>query len=282
MNFIKIDMTKGSVTVDPFPRSGPLDAMLGGRAVIDRYLTEHVSPRVHPLSSRSPFVVAPGFLAGSTAPSANRLSVGGKSPLTGGIKEANVGGTAGSKIGRLGIQAIVVEGKAAEWQLLKLDQKGLSLEPADFVVGLDNYAACERLRERYGKKIGVLIIGPAGEGLSANSTVAATDPEGRPSRHAARGGVGAIMGAKRLKAMVIDDEGTSLRKAVDDKAFRAAVKSAIETMKSGGPYGEILRSSGTPWFVDLDNSRGSLQTHNYRLGSFDKVSEINASKFIEL
>jgi aldehyde:ferredoxin oxidoreductase len=181
-----------------------------------------------------------------------------------------VGGTAGSKLGRLGIQGLVVEGRAPEWRLLKLDQKGIRLEPADFVMGLDNYEACERLRERYGKKIGVLIIGPAGERLSANSTVAATDPEGRPSRHAARGGVGAIMGAKRLKAIVIDDEGAS------------RLKTTIETMRSGGPYMEILRSSGTPWFVDLDNSRGSLQTHNYRLGSFDRVKDINATRFIEL
>ncbi|MGD0656725.1 MAG: aldehyde ferredoxin oxidoreductase C-terminal domain-containing protein [Syntrophorhabdales bacterium] len=282
MNIVKVDMTEGIVSKAPFPRPGRLDHMLGGRAVIDRYLTDHVSPRVHPLSERSPFIVAPGFLAGSSAPSANRLSVGGKSPLTGGIKEANVGGTAGSKLGRLAIQAIVVEGRASRWQLLKLDNAGIGLEPADFVMGLDNYEACERLRERYGKKIGVLIIGPAGERLSANSTVAATDPEGRPSRHAARGGVGAVMGAKRLKGIVIDDAGTTLRRAVDEKAFRAAVKTTIETMRAGGPYGEILRASGTPWFVDLDNARGSLQTHNYRLGSFDKVKDINASKFIEL
>jgi len=282
MNIVNIDMTTGTVTVAPFPRSKPSDELLGGRAVIDRYLTDHVPPRIHPLSSGSPFIVAPGFLAGSIAPSANRLSVGGKSPLTGGIKEANVGGTAGSKLGRLALQAIVVEGKASAWQLLLIDQKGIRLEHADFVMGLDNYEACERLHERYGKEVGILLIGPAGERLSANSTVAATDPEGRPSRHAARGGVGAIMGSKHLKGIVIDDTGTSRRKAADEKAFRAAVKTAIETMKAGGPYGEILRSSGTPWFVDLDNARGSLQTHNYRLGSFDQVANINASKLIEL
>lgn len=99
------------------------------------------------------------------------------------------------------------EGRAQEWQLLRIDGKGIRLESAVSFTSLDNYEVCELLRGRYGKDVGILLIGPAGERLSANSTVAAPDPEGRPSRHAARGGVVAIMGAKRLKAIVIDDEG---------------------------------------------------------------------------
>jgi aldehyde:ferredoxin oxidoreductase len=278
MNIVKLNMTRGEVAVEPFVPAKPL----GGRAIIDWYMTEHVSPRVHPLSEESPFIVAPGLLAGSTAPSSGRLSIGGKSPLTGGIKEANVGGTAAHKLGRLGVQAIVVVGKAKDWQILRLNSQGVSLEAADDIIGLDNYEACERLRQRYGEKIGILIIGAAGERLYANSTVAATDPEGRPCRHAARGGVGAIMGAKRLKAIVIDDTGTSVRKAADPQGFTAAVKTTVETMENAGPYGEVLRTNGTPFFVDVDNARGSLQTHNYRLGSFDKVKSINAARLNDL
>ncbi len=259
----------------------PSDRLLGGRAVIDWYMTEYVSPTVHPLASANPFIVAPGLLAGTTAPSSGRLSVGGKSPLTGGIKEANVGGTAGQKLARLAIQGIVVEGRAEEWKVVKIDTKGASLEPAGDVVGLRNYEACERLRERYGQNVAIVITGPAGERRYCNATIAGTDQEGRPCRHAARGGLGTVMGSKRLKAIVIDDTGTAMRKAKDEDGFRKAVKGAINAMQAA-PYGGMLRAASTAFFVNGDNNRGSLQTNNYRLGAFDKVKGINAERFIEL
>jgi len=277
VNLIKVDMTHRRITAEPFSQN----KLIGGRATIDDWMTRYVSPSVHPLSGGNPFIVAVGLLAGTSAPSSGRLSIGGKSPLTGGIKEANVGGTAGQKLGRLGIQTIVVEGKSKDWQILKLDSSGVLLEKAGDIVGLDNYDACERLRQRYGNGIGIIIAGRAGEMRLANSTVAVTDGEGRPCRHAARGGVGAIMGAKSLKAIVIDDQGKSLRKAHDPKAFGAAVKAAIEAINSG-PYGELLRAMGTPGMIDIDNNRGSLPTHNHRQGSFEKVQNINANRIIEL
>lgn len=277
MNFIKIHMTNGTIATEPFPQ----DKLLGGRAIIDTWMTRHVSPAVHPLSEGNVLIIAPGLLDGTSAPSSGRLSIGGKSPLTGGIKEANVGGTAGHKLARLGVQAIMVEGRARDWQILRLDSKGAILETAGDIIGLDNYTACERLRQRYGEKISIIITGPAGEMKYGNSTIAVTDVEGRPCRHAARGGVGAIMGAKSLKAIVIDDTGTSLRKAFDKEAFNAAVKAAIGVIKSG-PYGELLHHSGTPGMIDIDNARGSLPTHNHRLGAFEKFQNISANRLIEL
>jgi len=277
MNLIRAQLTQGRITTEPFPESKPI----GGRALIDYWMTEHGSPTVHPLSEGNVLIIAPGLLAGTSAPSSGRLSVGGKSPLTGGIKEANVGGTAGHKLARLGIQALIVEGKAEEWQILKLNAGSVALETAGDIIGLDNYVACERLRERYGDKISIMIIGPAGERRLANSTVAVTDVEGRPCRHAARGGVGAIMGAKSLKAIVIDDTGTPSRKAVDSGAFTAAVKSAVEAIQSG-PYGTLLHHSGTAGMIDIDNGRGSLPTHNHHQGAFEKFQNINANRLIEL
>jgi aldehyde:ferredoxin oxidoreductase len=277
VNIIRVHMTHGRITIEPFSEN----KFVGGRAMIDYLMSEYVSPTVHPLSEGNVFIVAPGLLAGTSAPSSGRLSVGGKSPLTGGIKEANVGGTAGHKLGHLGVQAIVVEGRAKDWQILKIDSQGAALEAAGDIIGLDNYVACEKLRQRYGNKIGIIITGSAGEKKYANSTVGVTDLEGWPCRHAARGGVGAIMGAKSLKAIVIDDMGTSLRKAFDNGAFSAAVKTAIETIKSM-PYPEFFHNSGTPFFVDVDNGRGSLPTHNHRRGAFEEFQNINANKLIEL
>jgi aldehyde:ferredoxin oxidoreductase len=270
-------MTEGKISLEPFPQ----DRILGGRATIDYLLTRYGSPTAHPLSEENIFIVAPGILAGTSAPQSGRLSVGGKSPLTGGIKEANVGGTAAHKLGRLGIMGILVEGKAKEWQVLKINSQGASLEKAAGIVGLTNYSACEMLRQKYGDKIGIIIIGPAGEMKLANSTVAVTDPEGRPSRHAARGGVGAIMGAKGLKAVVIDDDGGSLRKAVHEEAFREAAKKAAEAIQNF-PLREGIHNMGTALFVNVDNGRGSFPTRNHREGSFEKAANLGPAKLVEL
>ena len=170
----------------------------------------------------------------------------------------------------------MVEGKSEEWKILKITANGASLEPAGDIVGMKNYAACDKLRELYGEKVGIAIIGRAGEMKMCNSSVAITDPEGRPARHCARGGVGAIMGAKGLKAIVVDDTGGKLRKPVKKEAFKEAVKACAETIKQG-PFFEAFHAFGTPAFIDIDNGAGSMPTRNYRAGSFEDADKINAN-----
>ena len=277
MRILRLNMSEKRISAES-PRE---EMILGGRAMVDYLMTEYGSASTNPLSEESVFIVAPGLLAGSVAPQSGRISVGGKSPLTGGIKEANAGGTAAHKMGRIGIHAIMVEGRSKEPQILLINEKEAKLQPAGEIVGQMNYGACETLRKIYGNKVGIIISGPAGEMKLANSTVAVTDPDGNPSRHAARGGLGAVMGAKGLKAIVIDDLDGSQRKAVDESGFKAASKAVAEAIQSG-PVTEALHSMGTAIFVDGDNGRGSLPTKNHRLGSFENVSNINAKKFLEL
>jgi aldehyde:ferredoxin oxidoreductase len=277
MSILKIDMYKNNIVTEPFPRGN----LVGGRAMIDYLLTESASPAVHPLSPESPFIAAPGLLAGTSAPMSSRMSFGGKSPLTGGIKEANAGGTAGDKLGRLGIRAIIVKGKSAEWQVLKINSDGAFLEPAGDIVGMENYAACDKLRERYGKKISIIIIGPAGEMKLANSTIAVTDLEDRPARHAGRGGVGAMMGAKGLKAIVVDSRGTTLQKGTAPEAFKQAVKAATQIIQNN-PVREVFHSLGTNVCIDVDGDRGSLPTRNHRHGAFEQRKGLCSNTMIEL
>jgi aldehyde:ferredoxin oxidoreductase len=277
MTLLQVDMSNERVNARPFPG----DELVGGRALIDYLMTEYGSASAHPLSEESLFIVAPGLLAGTSAPMAGRLSVGGKSPLTGGIKEANSGGTFAGKLGRCGIRGIMVGGKSKAWQILKVTATGASLEPAGDLAGRTNYAACDKLRKRYGDRIGIAIAGPAGEMGLANSTVAVTDVEGRPCRHCARGGVGAIMGAKKLKAIVVDDSAGSLRKPNDEEAFNAAVKAAVAAIKSS-PWTEPMHNFGTPVITEMGHGRGSLPTRNYRMGSFEKVQNLGVAKYLEL
>ena len=277
MSILKIDMNRKEVSKEAFPKNN----LVGGRAMIDYLLTEYGSPTAHPLSPEAPLIAAPGLLAGTSAPQSGRMSFGGKSPLTGGIKEANSGGTAGDKLGRLGIRAIMVQGRSEQWQVLKIDAEGAVLLPAEDIVGMENYAACEKLRERYGKDISIIIIGPAGEMKLANSTIAVTDPEGRPARHAGRGGVGAIMGSKGLKAIVVDSTGVPSRRAADPGAFKQAVKTAVETIQDN-PLRQVFHALGTNVCIDADGDRGSLPTRNHRHGAFEKRKGLCANTMIEL
>jgi len=270
-------MTKGEVISETFAR----DKILGGRALTSYLVTQYGSATAHPLSEENCFVVAPGLLAGTSAPQTGRISVGGKSPLTGGIKESNAGGTVAHLLGRLGIHGIVVTGKAKEWQILRIANDGAQIESALDIAGLNNYAACDRLRNRYGDDIGIIIAGRAGEMKMANSTVAVTDTEGRPSRHCGRGGLGAVMGSKGLKAIVVESKGGALSKPVFKDLFNAAVREAADAIKSN-PATEMIHKLGSAAFVQLEHDRGAFPSYNHSQGSFDRVESLTAEKMVKL
>lgn len=276
MTILKIDMSKKEIIQQSFPK----DKIVGGRAMIDYLMMEYASPTAHPLSEESLFIIAPGLLAGSNAPQSGRLSIGGKSPLTGGIKEANAGGPVGHKLGRMGIRAILVKGKSPELCILKITPNGASFDDASAIVGLKNYEACGYLKKQYGEEAGIIIAGIAGEMRLANSTVAVADLEGRPARHAARGGMGAVMCAKGLKAVIVDSENLPMRKPADPETFKVAIKEAVEAINAH-PLAKPFRTYSTSWAVISDNERGSFPTRNHRQGSFEKAESLGPYKFQE-
>ncbi len=249
------------------------DLLIGGRGLSAKILGQEVNPMCHPFDPGNKLVIAPGLLAGTMAPSFGRISVGAKSPLTKGIKEANAGGTAAQKLDRMGIKAVVIEGEWQENQFLgvRIGQEGCEFFSADKLAGKKNYEVASSLRDRFGEKVAVVSIGPGGEMRMAAATVAVTDPEGRPSRHAARGGLGAVMGSKGIKAIVIDDSGASRVEIKDTEAFRKAVQSLVEALKAdkGIPRGNS--TFGTPGGVGFVNTLGSMPTRNYRSGSFEQA-----------
>ncbi len=263
-------MTNGKIDEEKLPE----DFTWGGRGLVDYLLTQNMNPNSHPLSSDSVFVLACGMLAGTSAPNSSRISVGGKSPLTGGIKEANSGGTAGDAMGRIGIMAVMAQGKSETPQLLIMTSQGAEFRDASFVSGLKNYEACQKLREKYGEKISIVLTGPAGERGMANSTVAVTDMQGRPARHAARGGLGAVMGAKGLKAILIDGSDSKFRIPKNPTAFKNAVKNAVKTINSM-QIGKDLRAHGSAIWVNLCDASGQMPTLNHSHGAWVKKNAIN-------
>ncbi len=244
----------------------------GGRALSAKILLDEVDPKVDPLSKNNKLIFASGLLGATFAPNSGRFSIGSKSPLTKGIKEANVGGLAPTLICRSGIKAIIFEGKASNWQILKIEDDKIELVDADPYVGMNNYELDLELSKKYGSKIGVFSIGIAGEKQMKSASIASMDLEGYPSRHAGRGGLGAVMGSKKLKAVVIFSPKKNQISYHDKKSFQQVAlkwgKNLQETKKAFSKFGTLMG------LMTMDSVHG-LPTQNFRSGSFKDADKIS-------
>ncbi|UCD57901.1 MAG: aldehyde ferredoxin oxidoreductase [Candidatus Hydrogenedentota bacterium] len=278
---LRVDMTTLDVRLEKVP---PEYHGLGGRALSSTIISKEVPPTCDPIGRHNELVVAPGLLSGTGAPCSGRLSIGAKSPLTGGIKESNVGGTASPKIARLGIAAIVVAGepRSDRFYVLKVNKDNSSLEEAGDLAGLGNYAACERLHKKYGEKVSILSIGQAGEMRLAGASVAVTDMEGSPNRHAGRGGMGAVMGSKGLKAIVVDDSKARVTQPKDKENFRKVAREFAKALREGKGFLEQLRNYGTPGGIPNFNAFGTLPTRNFGAGSYEHADKIEGAAIVAL
>lgn len=252
-------------------------AGLGGRAMTSAIVSKEVPPTCHPLSAENKLVIAPGLLSGTTGAMTGRISVGCKSPLTGGIKEANAGGQPAQVLGRLGYAAIVLEGKPKDDTLYKIviTQDGVKVLPANDLKGLGNYKTVEKAKAEYGDKIACISIGQAGEMRLAAASVACTDPELRPTRHAGRGGVGAVMGSKGVKLIVLDDTGVKMRSPKDPEKFKDANKRFVEGLRRHPVTGQGLPAYGTNVLTNVINEAGAYPTYNFKEGRFAGAAKIS-------
>lgn len=273
MRILRVNISELKVISEDLPEEWKL---IGGRGLIARIMNKEVPPDTEPLGPQNKLVIAGGPLAGTIAPQLGRISVGGKSPLTLGIKEANAGGPAAQKLDKLGIRAIVVEGAAEEgkWYCLKIAKDGASLVPADEYQGMKNYKLAEELHKKYGDKAALISIGIAGERKYKSASVSLTDVFGDPSRNAGRGGMGAVMGSKGLKAIIIDDSGTPAVDIADKAGFKETVKSWVDTINKDISCG-LFAKFGTPLAVAPLSYQGTMPYKNYSSGrpeGFRKVS----------
>lgn len=265
---IRVDMAALSVSRDVVPLEYQL---LGGRALTSRIVNDEVPALCHPLRRHNKIVFAPGLLSATTAPSSSRISVGGKSPLTGGIKESNGGGDVSARMAKLGIKALVLEELPADGTLhvLVVDKDGARLEPGEAYRGLGTRELHRALHAAYGQKIGISCIGPAGEFRMQTAGISNSDQQGEPGRYSARGGLGAVMGSKGLKAIVIDDAGAEFELEYADKdAFRDAVRLSAQAMKEGVISGELMRKRGTHINEYIDEV-GAIPTRNFSTGRYE-------------
>lgn len=280
MRILRLNMSTLTSSFEDLPEEWKV---IGGRGLTAKILNAEVPPMTDPLGPEAKLVIAVGPLAGTMAPSFGRVSVGAKSPLTMGIKEANAGGPAGQKLDKLGIRAIVVEGAPADGALhvVKVTKDGVSFEDAAAYKGMGNYALVEAVKAAGEDKASVISIGMIGERKQAGATVAFTDKDGRPSRHAGRGGMGAVMGAKGLKAIVVDDSGTPNVEMADREGFRASVKTWSDLLKdSDGVKG--MGALGTPAGISILSRISSMPSKNYSGEPTEGVENLFGEKISEV
>ena len=275
MKFLRINMSKKEINVEGVPVQY---AQLGGRGLTSAMISAEIPPTCNALGPDNKLIFAPGLLSGTTLVSTSRLSVGAKSPLTGAIKESNAGGTIATSLGKLGITAVIVEGKAPEGDLsiLIIDKNGTAkLESAAGYTGMRTYELASNLFESFGKKNSILCIGPAGEFQLGSASIQSTDVDNRPCRAAGRGGLGAVMGSKGLKAVVVDSRGGGKDALTDPEKFRQAARSFAQAIRENPFTGKILPSLGTAALVGGVNSLGGFPSYNATEGQFDRWEKIS-------
>jgi len=270
---LRVNMTDLSVKPENIPEAYE---GLGGRGLTSAIVAKEVEPTCSPIGPSNKLIFAPGLLGGTNCANSGRISVGAKSPLTGGIKEANSGGQAGQYLSRLGIAAIVLEGLPQDGRLYKLfvGKDRYELSPADDLKGLGNYATIDKLSAAFGDKAGYASIGQAGEWKLAGASVAFTDRELRPTRHAGRGGLGAVMGSKGLKAIIIDPSEGELAPIVDKEAFKEAARRFAKALQEYPVTGKGLPTYGTDVLINILNEAGGLPTRNFSSGRFEGADKV--------
>ena len=259
--YLNIDLTDKSVNEETL--SGE-DLARAGRYFIAKTLVNMNVGPVDALSPDNPLIFSVGPFAGSNWSNANRTSVGCKSPLTGGIKEANAGGSFGLAMGQLEIAGFTLNNAASEWLVIVLRKDGsVEFEEAQPYLGMDNFACARLLHEKYGNKVSLAICGPVGEYGGLIAGIAMSDTDRRPARLAARGGVGAVMGSKKVKAIVCEQH--KMPPFQDRKKVIKGVREYGSKLNEDSLI-KAFKDYGTAMVTDLTNHIGGLPVNNFTSG----------------
>jgi aldehyde:ferredoxin oxidoreductase len=276
----RVRMATLTASVEDVPEKWKL---LGGRGLTSTIVAQEVKPTCHPLGRHNKLVFAPGLLTGTACANSGRLSAGAKSPLTGTIKESNAGGSAAQLLARLGIKALIIEGVPQKdtFYALHVDKNGVTIREDTELIGKGNYEVMRALAEKHGKKVGVISIGLGGEMrmAAANISVRTRDDY---MRSLGRGGLGAVMGSKKIKYITIDDTDGSGVQIADPEKLKAAAKVFAKALVEHPVSGKGLKTYGTNILINLLNEVGGLPTRNFRYGRFDGHDKISGETMYDV
>lgn len=280
MQIWRVNVQTQTLTREVVP---PTWEVMGGRGLLARILLDEVPPTCDPLGPNNKLVFSPGLLTGHMLSCCDRLSIGAKSPLTGGTKESNSGGSTSMALSLLGIKALILEGQPDQKSasILYLSPGGARFDPVDDIAGMGVYAAAQKILERYGDKVAISMTGPGGEMELRTAGILNLDKDRIPSRINGRGGLGAVMGSKKIKAIVFDTAGCDRQPIAHPEAYREAQKTFTQSLMSH-PQTTAYREYGTAGTVRLCNAFGGLPTRNFSEGTFENVEAIGGESLREL
>jgi len=274
----RVNMTDLTTSIEDVP-----DAWMGhgGRGLTSTIVAAEVEPTCHPLGPNNKLVFAPGLLSGTVAANSGRLSAGAKSPLTGTIKESNAGGTGAQFMARCGIKALILEGqpKGDSWYNIALTPDSITISEEKELVGQGNFAVVNTLSKRLDGKQAIITIGPAGEMKMRSANLSVMDPDGNLRSHG-RGGLGAVMGSKKIKFISIDPQDRKIEIAKPDDfkaANRAFAKALVDNQVS-----QTLGTYGTNALVNVINEAGALPTKNFTSGQFEGHDKISGETMYDI
>lgn len=262
----RINLTTGDISVEPLNME-LAHKFIGGRGLGTKMLYDAGVATVDPLSPENQLIYITGPMTGAAAPSTGRYMVVTKSPLTGMIACSNSGGIWGAKLKYAGWDAIIVEGEAPEWAYIVIDDDKIEIRDASDLVGMKSELIDDTLKERHGQDVSVLNIGPAGEKKVLLAAIM-NDKD----RAAGRSGVGAVMGSKKLKAIVVRATRKNLDNIADIDALKEATKRAMEVIRENPVTGSGLRQLGTAVLVNIVNNIGAFPTNNWQ-GSYAEYGD---------
>jgi aldehyde:ferredoxin oxidoreductase len=260
------------------------DLLLGGRGLTNKIITEEIPPGCDAMGRHNKLIFATGIMAASAVSSGGRLSIGCKSPLTGGVKEANSGGIVADSMAKQGLRGIILEEKADKDSLwvIKIENDTVEFIDGKEYSGLGNFALAKKLFEKYSEDYAIMSVGPAGEYGMMGSGIANTDMFSRQSRFAARGGIGAVMGeVKRVKAILIPRKGKVELPNRNTEAFKKA-RMAFSTCIATSDRPKAMKKYGTADTVMPVQKIGGLPTRNFSEGTFEKAEDISGEALYEL
>ena len=264
--FLKVNLTNSEATPETYQEDLALN-FLGGRGFAIKILWDTLKQGTDPLSPENKLILATGPLTGIGLPNSGKLVIASKSPLTGGYGDGNIGSWAAVNIRKAGYDALVIEGKASAPTILHIKEQTVEFLDAKALWGKSSFEVEDELRKEYSKLAGIVSIGPAGENLVKFATVVSQN-----GRAGGRPGMGAVMGSKNLKAIVI--EGTKqIPLAYPQEMKKLAVDGYKELLAK--PLYSFWKRQGTMSTVDWCQENSCLPTLNYRQGVFDKAEDIN-------
>ncbi len=271
--FLWVDLSRREYKEVRYPAEWTLD-YLGGRGLAARILWEYLPRGADPLGPENLLVLAVGPLTGLPLPSSGKMVVAAKSPLTGGYGDGNIGTWAAVHLRKAGWDAVVFSGASSDPVVVYIEDDKVEFHDASSLWGLDTWTTEEKLKEMFGKNLGYLEIGPAGEHLVRYATVISQE-----GRSGGRPGIGAVMGSKKLKAVVI--KGTRDPELHDPKKVRSeGAKAYVEVTKSKA-YPFWMRQ-GTMMTIDWAQEASVLPTYNFREGVFDEYKGIDGYRMEEM